>query len=217
MIIKFDRKAQQKHRPTTLLHHAGKMCILYVVLFPVLYFFVDKPLALYFRTISSDAKHFFTFISTLIDPYYYYILLPVLYFLIRVVMRKEQIGNRLLLLVLSIPLANIVTNVAKMVFGRDRPELLFFQDAYGFHFLSDSNTEFSFPSGHATTIGAFTASIACFYPKYSWQLFCIGILFSFCRVVLSYHYLSDVLAGVLIGTIIAQGAYIAMKKENLFV
>lgn len=154
-------------------------------------------------------------ITHLIDPLYYFILAPAAFFWVRFRLHKEAFGNRLLLIALAVPLSVLATDLLKVLCGRDRPELLFLYGQYGFHlFAGMSNAEFSFPSGHACTAGAIMASLACFYPKRSWYYLLLAFLLAFSRVGLTQHYLSDILAGVLIGLVVAQGTYCAMKKEK---
>jgi len=66
--------------------------------------------------------------------------------------------------------------------------------------------QFSFPSGHTITACAVSVSLSCFYPALA-----VGLLFcAFCvaasRILLGMHFLSDVLAGAVIGTSLAYGA-----------
>ena len=63
--------------------------------------------------------------------------------------------------------------------------------------------QFSFPSGH--TITAFAVGIAAseFYPLLlPWMLFC-ALSIALSRVVLGMHFLSDIIAGAAIGTVLA--------------
>ena len=140
---------------------------------------------------------------------------PILFFLFRFIYKKEILGNRCLLILISIPTANLFTEILKKLLGRVRPELLFSHDQYGFTFISHSNLFSSFPSGHACTIGAICGAFACFYPRLWLPLLLLALVLSFSRVILSAHYCSDVIAGVLIGILTAQQIYKLMKKEHI--
>ncbi len=61
----------------------------------------------------------------------------------------------------------------------------------------------SFPSGHATSVFAVATVFAVFYPRLRWPLYGLAITIALGRVYLERHYLSDVMAGALIGTVIA--------------
>jgi undecaprenyl-diphosphatase len=65
---------------------------------------------------------------------------------------------------------------------------------------------FSFPSGHTITAFAVALSLAAFYPGLlPGLLFCAGSI-ALSRILLGMHFLSDVLAGALIGSGLACGA-----------
>ncbi len=66
---------------------------------------------------------------------------------------------------------------------------------------------FSFPSGHSITAFAVTVPLSCFYPSYMlWLLFC-AVSVALSRVVLGLHFLSDVVAGSVLGAGIGYLAY----------
>ncbi len=65
---------------------------------------------------------------------------------------------------------------------------------------------FSFPSGHTITAFAVALSLAAFYPSLLiGLLFCAGSI-ALSRILLGMHFLSDVIAGALIGSGLACGA-----------
>jgi membrane-associated phospholipid phosphatase len=61
-------------------------------------------------------------------------------------------------------------------------------------FAHDSSFE-SFPSGHATTNGAFWAAMALLYPPLRWHFLAVGFLLTLTRIFVAAHYPSDVLVG----------------------
>jgi len=95
--------------------------------------------------------------------------------------------------------AEAVTFFAKIFFQRGRPLLAVFHE-----------TDFSFPSGHATIAVAFYGYLTYILiksvkEKYKWPLIILAIiiigLIGFSRLYLGVHYLSDVIAGYLVGSI----------------
>jgi undecaprenyl-diphosphatase len=65
---------------------------------------------------------------------------------------------------------------------------------------------FSFPSGHTITAFAVTVSLSAFYPDLRIGLLFCAFSVAISRIVLGMHFLSDVLAGALIGASLAYGA-----------
>ncbi|MBI5521935.1 MAG: phosphatase PAP2 family protein [Desulfarculus sp.] len=102
--------------------------------------------------------------------------------------------------VASVALSGILVQVCKHLFGRPRPRLALPSDEYfGPTFQSDL---LSFPSGHATTSLAVAAALSVFYPRLAWLFYLLAALISLGRVVGNSHYLSDVLAGALLGLMV---------------
>jgi membrane-associated phospholipid phosphatase len=212
MLIEFNKKNIFRRR-SLLLEQIVPFTWIAVSAILISYFFLDKPIALFFHRAPSELKYFSRLFSRLSSPHLYMALLPVLFFYIRFILKKEKRSNRILLLALAVPLANLVTNLLKFIFGRYRPEWLFSQNVYGFDFLS-LHREQSFPSGNACTISAVLCGIACFFPKYSYLLLAGAFLISLARVTSTAHYLSDIIAGVYVGMATAQYAYKIMKQQG---
>jgi len=66
--------------------------------------------------------------------------------------------------------------------------------------------QFSFPSGHTITAFAVAVSLSRFYPELAPGLFFCAISVATSRILLGMHFLSDVLAGAAIGTLLAFAA-----------
>ena len=69
-------------------------------------------------------------------------------------------------------------------------------------FLKPSD-EFSFPSGHTTAAFLFATAASHCFPALTLVLFSWAALIGLSRVMLRVHFVSDVLAGMLLGTLIA--------------
>lgn len=179
------------------------------------YFLIDIPLAKYFEHLSGPLEMASKLITDLIDPKYHYFLWPILYFSLRFLWNNPTWANRCLLILQSIPLTNLAVELVKCTLGRARPELLFSQDLYGFTYLTTANAFKSFPSGHACTIGAICGAFACFYPRATLPLVIGAFVLAFTRIVLCYHYFSDIVAGITIGILISQWIYSIMRKKNI--
>lgn len=71
--------------------------------------------------------------------------------------------------------------------------------------------QFSFPSGHTITAFAVAVSLSMFYPELAAGLLFCAVSVALSRVLLGMHFLSDVLAGAAIGTLLAYGSVWAMR------
>jgi membrane-associated phospholipid phosphatase len=96
---------------------------------------------------------------------------------------------------ISVAVSGLISNIVKRAIGRPRPELFGDHGLFTLNpFMHDSNYE-SFPSGHATTDGAFWTALALLCPPLRWPLLLIGLYLAFTRVFVGAHYPSDVLVG----------------------
>lgn len=95
----------------------------------------------------------------------------------------------------AIVVANLLTNVLKAITGRARPS-----HGLGAKSFRPFSGRTSFPSGHATTVFAFTTPWLLYYGNLpSIALFAVGAGTAFVRMVENFHWFSDVLAGAAIG------------------
>jgi len=69
--------------------------------------------------------------------------------------------------------------------------------------------QFSFPSGHTMTAFAVAIPLALFYPTLMIGLFFCALSIAMSRILLGMHFLSDVVAGALIGTGLGYLGYFA--------
>jgi undecaprenyl-diphosphatase len=67
--------------------------------------------------------------------------------------------------------------------------------------------KYSFPSGHSITAFAIAISIGMFYPDLTGVLLAVAFLIASSRIILGMHFLSDVLAGSAIGTLLGLISY----------
>lgn len=71
--------------------------------------------------------------------------------------------------------------------------------------------QFSFPSGHTITAFSVAVTLSMFYPELApGLLFCAGSVAA-SRILLGMHFLSDVLAGAAIGTLLAYGVSFGVR------
>lgn len=103
----------------------------------------------------------------------------------------------------SLAAGQIAFLVLKQLIGRERP-CATEQHCWAKLLPPD---RFSFPSGHTITAFSIAVPIGLYYPSLLAGLIFCALSIAFSRVLLGLHYLSDVLAGVLIGCSIGIGAF----------
>ncbi len=99
----------------------------------------------------------------------------------------------------AVALSGLLANLVKIVVGRARPQML---DAFGAHHFEPFSLGYafaSFPSGHATTVGAVTALLVLWFPRYAALWAIVGVFLAATRVAATAHYLSDIAGGFLFG------------------
>lgn len=99
----------------------------------------------------------------------------------------------------TVAFSGLATNLFKTLFGRARPQfvpegMVWYSVPFGDHY------DFaSFPSGHATTAGAFAIGLALLLPKLRVFVVLAGIWIAISRPVLGVHFPSDIFAGFAFG------------------
>lgn len=117
----------------------------------------------------------------------------------------RSIAHRHIALFTAVAVSGILANVIKVIVSRTRPPMLIEKglatfDLFGLH------TEYiwnSFPSGHATTGLAIAIAGSATWPRLSWLMWLIGISIALGRLMYNVHFLSDVIAGAMLGAIVS--------------
>ena len=197
------------------------------------YNYVDKTVSYYFIEHANLYKHFGKKISMIGESHWYIItaILGALYF--TYVKKNSIYTQRFLFLLYANLFSGIISVITKMLFGRLRPwKLENGGDGYGFliaqnpdftllenikyqiSMLMQNSTHYtSFPSGHATTVMAMFTFISLLFPRYIplWTL--IALVGVGGRILANDHFISDILAGTLVGTLSTLYIYSKMKDK----
>jgi membrane-associated phospholipid phosphatase len=171
------------------------------------YAFLDKPIAYFFhdQTTTGMAHDFFQAITLLADPK-----IAISFILISLIIAlplllkqsRNKLASNLLWVSIAMVLAICLETSLKYLLGRYRPQLLFQDGLYGFHYLSHQFLMNSTPSGHATRFFVFVTGFSLIWQRLAPLFILFGILVCASRLVLQFHFLSDVVFGALLGLLV---------------
>lgn len=178
--------------------------LLSVILFcTVSYVYFDRNLALSIRySISNNTFLTADKLAKFGEGNIYFILLPLLVLLFKFFLKNQEYTKKCVFLLTAIAVPSLLSFILKVILGRARPKLLFDDNLYGFNWFHIHAAYLSFPSGHSILITALMMGLAFLFSRY-WLVFVsISLIISFSRIVVSAHYLSDVVAGMYISILI---------------
>lgn len=158
------------------------------------FIFFDRPTADYFNL--HDAKTKWIFFSMLTELGSNKLVLLVLFLLslfFRYIHPLKPWEVRSWFLFLFILLIDFISLFVKIILGRARPCLWFDEHIYGFYGMQLDTAFWSVPSGHTTTVMGLVFGLCFLFPRYFYGFLLMGLAVIISRVVLSEHYLSDVL------------------------
>ena len=169
----------------------------------VSYFFIDQQLAftVYYSLSQTCIYKIAKFIGGISEPTLWAALFLVLAVISSVCFIRHHHYKKLYIVTLSLFIAILVATFLKYALARYRPMLFLEQDRYGFHGFSIQSHFNSFPSGHAALAFAGLLSFSDAFNKKSLTitLIIVACIIAISRIVVTQHYLSDVLAGSYIG------------------
>ena len=105
-------------------------------------------------------------------------------------------------LLAALIIAGIATHVLKIFFGRWRPDTMIYTGVSGFSWFNLAHDAKSFPSGHSQLIWTVAVCLLLIYPRLIIFYLATAILVSFSRVMLNQHFVSDVVLGAYLGSIV---------------
>jgi membrane-associated phospholipid phosphatase len=102
-----------------------------------------------------------------------------------------------------LPVAFIAKAILQYVFGRPDPQIwLFYHQPAHFYWFRIDEGYGCFPSGHMTVFTALMMALSHYYSRYRPILLGSLVLLGVALISTDYHFLSDVLAGVLLGMLV---------------
>jgi membrane-associated phospholipid phosphatase len=104
---------------------------------------------------------------------------------------------------LGVGVPYLFSTVLKLAIGRPRPSQFAENGLFDLHPFAFDAVFASFPSGHATIIGAFALVMSLLLPRFRALFGIVAVLIGFSRVAVGAHHPSDVITGLAIGAILA--------------
>lgn len=185
---------------------------LVIVVYGIIFLWVDKPLAIYLHQLNLG-EHFpwlyrITNWGDKSRALIFLLLVPLFFRYVWVIKRYEY---KAWFVWLSVAFTGAVSLVLKLMLGRARPYLLFNDSLYGFYGFHVDKFYWSLPSGHVATIMAMMFSLMILFPRLRWVFGIFGMIVMATRVLLTYHFLSDVLLTAYMTWFCVGGVYFAMQ------
>lgn len=139
-------------------------------------------------------RRFFSFIDILGDGYIWVILFAVLFILYR----RAAFKPCSVMFVTGCT-GILLHTIIKRAVARERP----YQRHPHVIALAEPLDRYSFPSGHTLHTVAVTCQLAYYFPEFLWFFIPFTVALCISRLALGLHYLSDVVAGIVIGVTLA--------------
>ena len=160
-------------------------------------FLLDKAALNFFKLINNDFVTALMSVVTVLGSSLAVVILTTLIFMFSKKNRKY-----LSVLWITLIIGYLLTSLLKTLTARERPESLLIEE-----------TGFSFPSGHSVAVFAPFIIIKKHFPKLKLYWIILAAIVLFSRLYLGAHYLSDVIAGALIGYLV--GDLVIMASDKL--
>jgi lipid A 4'-phosphatase len=167
--------------------------------------YLDRPVAIFFHAQSEPLRAVFTFITQFGLSAGYLYGAAITFAALRIAARLPRVAalaDRLrayshvpLFFFTAIAIPGLTVDLLKVVFGRARPKLLFSNGEYSFTWWGAQADYWSFPSGHTANAVAIALAVSMIWPRYRVLAAIFAVLIAASRIIITAHYLSDVVMG----------------------
>lgn len=138
----------------------------------------------------------------------YFTVLLLLWLCFRFVFKKTQVARMTALFMVVLTINYTLCGILKTLIGRARPYVYFDEHISGFYGPGFNEAFWSFPSGHVTIIFSLAFFLYWLRPKMAWFVFPAAFLIALTRLVLLQHYMSDILATIVMTGL---GSYMVLR------
>jgi len=166
------------------------------------YYYWDLPLAIYCKGLGRSVIDIAKIVTILGDSLWYFIILVPAFIYFWFLAKNKLWSKRIIFILLSLSISGLLNLLIKWLAGRYRPNMLE-KGFFGFNYFGVGHDLNSFPSGHTVTAFSLAAAVSILFPRTGIVAFIIAISIGMTRIILTSHYLSDVIAGAGIGILSA--------------
>jgi len=176
----------------------------------------DISLAYYCKGLSQSILNIAETVTIAGESKWYYILFIPAYLILRFVFKNQSWSRKILFLLVSISASGLINLLIKWLAGRHRPVDFFNKGLFGFDYFGGLVYETtSFPSGHAVTAFTLATAVAVLFPRLRIPAFAAAAAIGISRIMLTSHYLSDVLIGAACGILYALTVKYIFDRYNI--
>jgi len=187
------------------------LCVLLCV---ISYYYWDLPLAIYCRGLGRSIIDIAKIVTILGDSLWYFIILVPAFIYFWFLAKNKLWSKRIIFILVSLSISGLLNLLIKWLAGRYRPNMLE-KGFFGFNYFGVGYDLNSFPSGHTVTAFSLAAAVSILFPRTGIFAFIIAISIGMTRIILTSHYLSDVIAGAGIGILSAMILKYYFDRRNI--
>jgi len=171
------------------------LCLLLSV---IAYFYWDIPLSLYCKGLGRSVLDIAEIVTIWGESRWYYMILVPAFIYFWFLAKNKLWSKRILFIFISLSTSGLISIPIKWLVGRYRPSMLE-KGFFGFNYFGVGYELTSFPSGHTITAFSLAAAVSILFPRLSILAFVAAVSIGISRILITSHYLSDVIAGAGIG------------------
>ncbi|KAB8031793.1 phosphatase PAP2 family protein [Fluviispira multicolorata] len=187
----------------------SSLVFFFVVLLSI--FYLDRELVFILKG-NIIANNFLKELNYIVlIPPVLFVISPFLIFIIllKYIYTKSYIKLEVVLVLsaMSVLISTSIKSILKFIFSRDNIYMLTHSNSYKFHWFKDEHSWSSFPSGHAVVMISATTLFWYAYPRYRLFYILFNILVMLALLLLSFHFISDLIGSIFFGYWISYFTY----------
>jgi lipid A 4'-phosphatase len=184
--------------------------------------FLDRPLAVFFHGQDERLRGVFEFITQFGLSKGWLIGAALIWFALIAAARLPRLAARSSRLIeysraplfffTALAASGLAVDLVKIVVGRTRPKLLFSDGLFAFTGWSIHADHWSFPSGHTANAVAIALALSAIAPRGRPLYVLFALLVAASRIVITQHYLSDVIMGAFVALLMTEGVRLVLAQ-----